>query len=176
MADKAASLRCGGLHVHIKGLILAANGAAPPNKGAEPALVHQSLLCMQASQAHCELHHRGQRRQEDRPQQGRHQVGGQRRGAQQPAGRQQGDGEEGLGGLPGPEGQGATASLVLGRQQLPAGLSPAARLRAVQGYGVYKFAKKYGTNVDGYSPIYTPDSWSAGGGKYQLGVKGLIAW
>ena len=45
-----------------------------------------------------------------------------------------------------------------------------------QGYGVYKFAKKYGTNVDGYSPIYTPDSWSAGGGSYKLGVKGLIAW
>ena len=46
----------------------------------------------------------------------------------------------------------------------------------MQGYGVYKFAKKYGTNVDGYSPIYTPDSWSAGGGSYKLGVKGLIAW
>ena len=41
---------------------------------------------------------------------------------------------------------------------------------------MYKFAKKYGTNVDGYSPIYTPDSWSAGGGSYKLGVKGLIAW
>ena len=46
----------------------------------------------------------------------------------------------------------------------------------VQGYGVYRFAKKYGTNVDGYSPIYTPDSWSKGGGSYKLGVKGLIAW
>ena len=41
---------------------------------------------------------------------------------------------------------------------------------------MYKFAKKYGTNVDGYSPIYTPDSWSSGGGSYKLGVKGLIAW
>ena len=46
----------------------------------------------------------------------------------------------------------------------------------MQGYGVYRFAKKYGTNVDGYSPIYTPDSWSKGGGSYKLGVKGLIAW
>lgn len=46
----------------------------------------------------------------------------------------------------------------------------------LQGYGVYRFAKKYGANVDGYSPIYTPDAWSTGGGKYDLGPKGLIAW
>merc|ERR1712233_269186 len=45
-----------------------------------------------------------------------------------------------------------------------------------KGYGVYRFAKKYGANVDGYSPIYTPDSWSAGGGEYSLGTKGLLAW
>jgi photosystem II protein len=46
----------------------------------------------------------------------------------------------------------------------------------MQGYGVYRFADKYGANVDGYSPIYTPDSWSESGGTYKLGTKGLIAW
>lgn len=48
--------------------------------------------------------------------------------------------------------------------------------RAVQGFGVYRFADKYGANVDGYSPIYTPDTWSETGAEYKLGVKGLIAW
>ena len=42
--------------------------------------------------------------------------------------------------------------------------------------GVYRFEKKYGANVDGYSPIYTPDIWSPGGEEYGLGVKGLLAW
>jgi hypothetical protein len=46
----------------------------------------------------------------------------------------------------------------------------------LQGYGVYKFADKYGANVDGYSPIYTPDLWTEGGDSYKLGTKGLIAW
>ena len=45
-----------------------------------------------------------------------------------------------------------------------------------QGYGVYKFQDKYGANVDGYSPIYTPDTWSESGESYKLGTKGLIAW
>lgn len=45
-----------------------------------------------------------------------------------------------------------------------------------QGYGVYKFADKYGANVDGYSPIYTPDLWTESGDSYKLGTKGLIAW
>lgn len=27
--------------------------------------------------------------------------------------------------------------------------------RKGKGYGVYRFANKYGVNVDGYSPIYT---------------------
>lgn len=31
-------------------------------------------------------------------------------------------------------------------------------------------------NVDGYSPIYTPDTWSESGGAYKLGTKGLVAW
>ncbi len=45
-----------------------------------------------------------------------------------------------------------------------------------QGYGVYRFQDKYGANVDGYSPIYTPDVWSESGDTYKLGVKGLTAW
>ena len=28
---------------------------------------------------------------------------------------------------------------------------------------MYRFASKYGANVDGYSPIYTPDTWAEGG-------------
>ncbi|GBF98499.1 photosystem II 10 kDa protein chloroplastic [Raphidocelis subcapitata] len=48
--------------------------------------------------------------------------------------------------------------------------------RKGKGYGVYRFADKYGANVDGYSPIYTPDRWTEGGGSYKLGAKGLIAW
>lgn len=46
----------------------------------------------------------------------------------------------------------------------------------LQGYGVYRFEDKYGANVDGYSPIYAPDQWSASGNEYKLGTKGLIAW
>uniref|UniRef100_A0A061R5H3 Photosystem II 10kDa protein n=1 Tax=Tetraselmis sp. GSL018 TaxID=582737 RepID=A0A061R5H3_9CHLO len=48
--------------------------------------------------------------------------------------------------------------------------------RKGKGYGVYKFADKYGANVDGYSPIYTPDTWSESGETYKLGTKGLLAW
>lgn len=88
--------------------------------------------------------------------------------------------------------------------------------RKGKGYGVYRFADKYGVslkqrnflfffpgfffllrastqtslshssqtlpstplqaNVDGYSPIYTPDTWSESGGSYKLGTKGLVAW
>mmetsp|Transcript_14992 Transcript_14992/g.21009 ORF Transcript_14992/g.21009 Transcript_14992/m.21009 type:complete len:81 (-) Transcript_14992:320-562(-) len=48
--------------------------------------------------------------------------------------------------------------------------------RKGQGYGVYRFAKKYGANVDGYSPIYTPDIWSESGNSYKLGTSALIAW
>ena len=53
---------------------------------------------------------------------------------------------------------------------------PTAPSRHPQGYGVYRFANKYGANVDGYSPIYTPDTWSESGDTYKLGTKGLIAW
>mmetsp|Transcript_1621 Transcript_1621/g.2292 ORF Transcript_1621/g.2292 Transcript_1621/m.2292 type:complete len:177 (+) Transcript_1621:136-666(+) len=48
--------------------------------------------------------------------------------------------------------------------------------RKGKGYGVYRFAKKYGTNVDGYSPVYTPDIWSETGSTYKLGTNALIAW
>merc|ERR1712224_320268 len=48
--------------------------------------------------------------------------------------------------------------------------------RKGKGFGVYRFANKYGTNVDGYSPIYTPDDWSDSGNTFSLGTKGLLAW
>merc|ERR1712093_235424 len=48
--------------------------------------------------------------------------------------------------------------------------------RKGKGYGVYRFSAKYGTNVDGYSPIYSPDEWSESGDVFTLGTKGLIAW
>ena len=54
-------------------------------------------------------------------------------------------------------------------------LSLIARISS-QGYGVYRFQDKYGANVDGYSPIYTPDQWADTGDSYKLGTKGLIAW
>ena len=41
---------------------------------------------------------------------------------------------------------------------------------------MYQFEDKYGSNVDGYSPIYTPDYWSSSGESYSLGSRGLIAW
>merc|ERR1711981_1383737 len=48
--------------------------------------------------------------------------------------------------------------------------------REGKGYGVYRFANKYGANVDGYSPIYSPDEWSDSGNTFSLGSKGLLAW
>ncbi|KAG1671695.1 hypothetical protein FOA52_007487 [Chlamydomonas sp. UWO 241] len=48
--------------------------------------------------------------------------------------------------------------------------------RKGKGLGVYQFEDKYGANVDGYSPIYTPDQWAGTGDSYSLGTKGLIAW
>jgi photosystem II protein len=48
--------------------------------------------------------------------------------------------------------------------------------RKGKGLGVYRFEDKYGANVDGYSPIYTPDQWADSGDSYKLGTKGLIAW
>merc|ERR1712070_214723 len=51
-----------------------------------------------------------------------------------------------------------------------------AQVRKGKGYGVYRFANKYGANVDGYSPIYSPDEWSDSGNTFSLGTKGLLAW
>lgn len=48
--------------------------------------------------------------------------------------------------------------------------------RKGKGIGVYRFQDKYGANVDGYSPIYTPDQWAETGDSYKLGTRGLIAW
>merc|ERR1739848_437006 len=48
--------------------------------------------------------------------------------------------------------------------------------RKGKGYGVYRFASKYGSNVDGYSPIYSPDEWSSSGNTFSLGTRGLLAW
>merc|ERR1712113_77629 len=45
-----------------------------------------------------------------------------------------------------------------------------------KGYGVYRFSKKYGANVDGYSPIYSPGEWSSKGDTYDAGVTGLAIW
>ena len=53
------------------------------------------------------------------------------------------------------------------RQKRAPTLAESARPPA-QGYGVYRFANKYGANVDGYSPIYTPDTWSESG-EHSLG-------
>ncbi|KAG2324466.1 hypothetical protein Bca4012_038978 [Brassica carinata] len=48
--------------------------------------------------------------------------------------------------------------------------------RKGKGYGVYKFVDKYGANVDGYSPIYNEEEWSASGDVYKGGVTGLAIW
>merc|ERR1719356_595274 len=48
--------------------------------------------------------------------------------------------------------------------------------RQGKGFGVYRFANKYGGNIDRYSPIYRPDDWSDTGDTFSLGTKGLIAW
>merc|ERR1711988_1922687 len=48
--------------------------------------------------------------------------------------------------------------------------------RKGKGAGVFRFANKYGANVDGYSPIYSPDEWSESGNNFTLGTKGLLAW
>merc|ERR1712091_415543 len=48
--------------------------------------------------------------------------------------------------------------------------------REGKGYGVYRYSEKYGTNVGGYSPIYSPDEWSNAGNTFSLGTKGLLAW
>ncbi|BBM98974.1 photosystem II 10kDa protein [Marchantia polymorpha subsp. ruderalis] len=48
--------------------------------------------------------------------------------------------------------------------------------RKAKGKGVYQFGKKYGANVDGYSPIYAPEEWSPSGDTYAGGQTGLLIW
>ncbi|MCO5601801.1 hypothetical protein L7F22_055926 [Adiantum nelumboides] len=48
--------------------------------------------------------------------------------------------------------------------------------RKAKGKGVYQFSRKYGANVDGYSPIYTPEEWAASGDVYAAGPTGLAIW
>ena len=48
--------------------------------------------------------------------------------------------------------------------------------RKLKGKGVYQFVDKYGANVDGYSPIYSPDEWSPSGDVYVGGTTGLLLW
>ncbi|XP_068657569.1 photosystem II 10 kDa polypeptide, chloroplastic-like [Aristolochia californica] len=48
--------------------------------------------------------------------------------------------------------------------------------RKGKGKGVYQFVNKYGANVDGYSPIYSPDEWSPSGDVYVGGTTGLLIW
>jgi len=45
-----------------------------------------------------------------------------------------------------------------------------------QGYGVFRFDSKYGANVDGYSPIWSPNEWSETGDEYSGGTLGLLVW
>ncbi|KAK9275160.1 hypothetical protein L1049_022419 [Liquidambar formosana] len=48
--------------------------------------------------------------------------------------------------------------------------------RKPKGKGVYQFVDKYGANVDGYSPIYSPEEWSPSGDVYVGGSTGLLIW
>ena len=48
--------------------------------------------------------------------------------------------------------------------------------RKSTGKGVYQFVDKYGANVDGYSPMYTPEEWSPTGDTYVGGTTGLLIW
>merc|ERR1712176_117379 len=45
-----------------------------------------------------------------------------------------------------------------------------------KGKGVYRFEKKYGANVDGYSPIYSPNEWAESGDELQLSPQLLAAY
>ncbi len=47
--------------------------------------------------------------------------------------------------------------------------------KTLRGKGVYQFLKKYGVNVDGYSPIYMLDEWLEIGDSYAR-VLGLAIW
>ena len=55
-------------------------------------------------------------------------------------------------------------------------LFPPPPFPSLQGKGVYQFEDKYGANVDGYSPIISPDTWASNGDTYKLGTTGLLIW
>ncbi|KAK9132674.1 hypothetical protein Scep_012202 [Stephania cephalantha] len=61
-----------------------------------------------------------------------------------------------------------------GGMKLPDGLDASGR--KAKGKGVYQYADKYGANVDGYSPIYSPEEWSPSGDVYVGGTTGLLIW
>ncbi|XP_073008794.1 photosystem II 10 kDa polypeptide, chloroplastic-like [Typha latifolia] len=61
-----------------------------------------------------------------------------------------------------------------GGMDLPNGLDASGRKQ--KGKGVYQFVDKYGANVDGYSPIYSPEEWSPSGDVYVGGTTGLLIW
>jgi photosystem II protein len=48
--------------------------------------------------------------------------------------------------------------------------------RTLKGKGVYQFVKKYGANINGYSPIYVPDEWSETSDSYVGGIPRLTIW
>merc|ERR1711966_182869 len=48
--------------------------------------------------------------------------------------------------------------------------------RKGKGYGVFRFDSKYGANVDGYSPIWSPNEWSETGDTYKGVAAGLAVW
>jgi len=47
--------------------------------------------------------------------------------------------------------------------------------RKGKGYGVYRFTDDYG-DLNDYSPIYDPTTWSDTGATYQPGTLGITAW
>ncbi|XP_059666632.1 photosystem II 10 kDa polypeptide, chloroplastic-like [Cornus florida] len=63
---------------------------------------------------------------------------------------------------------------IAGGMQFADGLDASGR--KAKGKGVYQFVDKYGANVDGYSPIYSPEEWSPSGDVYVGGSTGLLIW
>merc|ERR1712176_981213 len=49
-------------------------------------------------------------------------------------------------------------------------------VKARQGGVVYRFANKYGGNIDEYAPIWTPETRAVGGDTYEPGALGLAVW
>ena len=49
-------------------------------------------------------------------------------------------------------------------------------VKARQGGVVYRFANKYGGNIDEFAPIWTPETRSPTGDTYEPGQLGLAVW